>query len=50
MSQSAETVPLSELDALPSFARAAELLAADPAVTRERLERLRASAGSQTEP
>ena len=36
-------------EARPSFARAAELLAADPAVTPERLERLRA-AGAQTEP
>ena len=33
-------------EARPSFARAAELLAGDPAVTPERLERLRAAAGT----
>jgi len=33
-------------EARPSFARAAELLAADPTVTPERLERLRAAAGT----
>ena len=33
-------------EARPSFARAAELLAVDPAVTPERLERLRAAAGT----
>ena len=40
------------VEARPSFARAAELLAVDPAVTPERLERLRAAGAnaSQTEP
>jgi tetratricopeptide (TPR) repeat protein len=35
-----------EDEARPSFARAAELLAGDPTVTPERLERLRAAAGT----
>lgn len=37
-------------EARPSFSRAAELLATDPAVTPDRLDRLRAAAGAQTEP